>query len=303
MRTDQPSRTARKIALNIVSLGATPGAADTLPAGMAHATARLLVASGAAGPALVRWSRSWQVVSLYHLFDPLMPGEFEGIGRRKVFCEQQLRDALQKGSTQVLVLGAGYDTLAWRLAPEFPGVRFFEIDHPATSRLKQKGIKAMGRPGNLHLMAEDLARTPLTKVMETEPSWAPNAQTAILAEGLLMYLPEKAVKALFTQCHDITGPESRMVFTYIGTGAGGRPDVGWLSGLLLWTMALAGEPWLWSLPPERLGAFLADTGWEASPCTPESPSGHGVEFYAVADKQKIKQERSPFSTRLPPTAR
>lgn len=289
MRTDQPSRTARKIALNIVSLGATPDAADALPAGMADATARLLVASGAAGPALVRWSRSWQMVSLCHLFDPLMPGEFEGIGRRKVFCEEQVRNAVENRCTQVLVLGAGYDTLAWRLAHEFPGVRFFEIDHPATSRLKRKGIAAMGRPDNLHLMAEDLAHTPLAEAMEADPLWASNAQTVILAEGLLMYLPEKAVKDLFSQCHDITGPGSRMVFTYIGTGAGGRPDVGWLSGLLLWTMALAGEPWLWSLRPEQIGAFLDDTGWTPSPATPESPSGHGVEFYAVADKQKIKQ--------------
>lgn len=66
----------------------------------------------------------------------MMPGQFVAFAHRKAFCERQVREGIGAGASQVLVLGAGYDTMGWRLAPEFSGVSFFEIDHPATARLK-----------------------------------------------------------------------------------------------------------------------------------------------------------------------
>jgi O-methyltransferase involved in polyketide biosynthesis len=68
-------------------------------------------------------------------------------------------------------------------------VNFFEIDHPATARLKAKGIDAMGRRKNLCLIAEDLGKRKLVDVLKTNESWDQSAQTVIVAEGLVMYLP------------------------------------------------------------------------------------------------------------------
>ena len=65
MRTDTPSRTARKVALNVLSLGARPDTAAVLPEGAVDATARLLVASGAVGPRAVRFARSRAAVRVY----------------------------------------------------------------------------------------------------------------------------------------------------------------------------------------------------------------------------------------------
>ncbi|MHC4598426.1 MAG: hypothetical protein ACYS47_05420, partial [Planctomycetota bacterium] len=91
MRNGKPSKTARKVALNIVTLGAKPGMADVLPPGAADATATLLVASGAVGATGVRWSRSHGMVSVYEAFDWMMPGQFEAFAHRKAFCERQAR--------------------------------------------------------------------------------------------------------------------------------------------------------------------------------------------------------------------
>ena len=140
MRKNRPSRTAYKVALNIVTLGAKQGTEKILPPGVVEATERLLIASGAVGPKSVRWSRSKRMVSVYEAFDWLLPGQFEAFARRKAFCEYQARDGIGDGASQVIVLGAGYDTLGWRLAPEFPDVKFFEVDHPSTALLKAKGI-------------------------------------------------------------------------------------------------------------------------------------------------------------------
>jgi len=284
MRKERPSKTARKVALNIVTLGAKPGMEEVLPAGIADATATLLVESGAVGATAIRWSRSPRMVSVYMAFDWMMPGQFEAFGHRKRLCERQARDGIGAGASQVLVLGAGYDTTGWRLAPEFPGVDFFEIDHPATARLKAKGIGAMGQRGNLHLIAEDLGRRQLVDVLHADDAWNPTAPTVIVAEGLLMYLPPEAVGALFDQCAAITGAGSRIAFTYVGTRADGRPDAGPRTRLVLWILEVGGEPWLWSIRPEELGPFLHGNNWGIAPNLEDSSGRYGVEFFGVAMK-------------------
>ena len=155
MENDKPSKTARKAALNIVTLGTKRGMENVLPTGIVDATAQLLVESGVVGRQAVNFSRSRLAVGIYLAFDWMMPGQFEAFAYRKAFCEKQVRKGIEAGARQVLVLGSGYDTLCWRLAPEFARVNFFEIDHPATIRLKAKGIEKMGQRINHHLLGGD----------------------------------------------------------------------------------------------------------------------------------------------------
>ncbi len=284
MRTEKPSQTAYKVAVNIVSLGAKPGMEKVLPPGSVEATAQMLIASGAARKGAVRFAGARSAVFLYESFDWMMPGQFEAFGYRKAFCEHQAREGIKAGATQVLALGAGYDTLGWRLAPEFPGVDFFEIDHPATARLKARGIEAMGPRGNLHLIPEDLARRKLVDVLRADKFWNPAARTVVLAEGLLMYLPAGAVLDLFRQCAATTSAGSRIAFSHVGTGSDGRPDAGRWTGLILWILRAFGEPWLWSIRPEELARFLEGTGWENSPKLVGPTGRRGVEFFSVAEK-------------------
>ena len=111
MRKDKSSKTARKVALNIVTLGAKPGMNNVLPPGIVETTAEILVASGAVGANTIRLARSQRMVSVYEAFDWMLPGQFEAFGHRKAFCERQVRDGVGDGATQILVLGAGYDTM------------------------------------------------------------------------------------------------------------------------------------------------------------------------------------------------
>jgi len=282
MKQNKPSMTARKVALNVVTLGSAPGMGRILPHGIVDATARLLVASGAAGETTVRLARSPRMIAVYEAFDWMLPGQFEAFAYRKAFCEHQVRDSISSGATQVLVLGAGYDTLCWRLAPEFPGVRFFEIDHPATSSLKQKGIEELGTSENLHLVAEDLGEKELSDVLTTNADWDVTTQTVILAEGLIMYLPAEAVQSLFRQCAASVGQGSRIAFSYIPSSEDGRPDVGRWTGLILWLQKLAGEPLLWSIRPEELSSFVQQYGWKETPELIKGGDRHGVEVFVVA---------------------
>jgi len=255
-----------------------------LPPGIVNATRKLLVASGAAGERTVKWAQSQRAVSIYEAFDWMLPGQFEAFAHRKAFCERQVRDGIDAGAIQILVLGAGYDTMGWRLAPNFPHVLFFEIDHPATVHLKAKGIETMGGRDNLILLSEDLGKRKIVDVLKANKSWDKHAQTVIVAEGLLMYLSNEAVRDLFCQCAIITGACSRIAFSYIPSDAEGFLDVGRWTGLMLWLQKVAGEPWTWSIRPKQLAPFLAETGWKNSMGQVQTPRKHGVEFYAVATK-------------------
>jgi methyltransferase (TIGR00027 family) len=284
VRKDKPSTTAYKVALNVLALGAKPGMDEVLPPDIVEATAQLLVASGAASERTVRWSRSARMVSVYQAFDWMLPGQFEAFAYRKAFCERQVRAGIDVGATQILVLGAGYDTMGWQLAPEFSCVNFFEIDHPATALLKAKGIEVMGQRSNLCLIAEDLGKRKLVDVLEANESWDQCAPTVFVAEGLVQYLPAEAVRDLFSQCALVAGVGSRIALTYIPTGADGRPEAGRWTGLILWLLKVGGEPWIWSIKLEELGRFLEETGWTNSPEMAGSTDKHGVEFCAVATK-------------------
>ena len=283
MRKDKPSKTARKVALNIVTLGAQPGMDTILPPGLAESTARLLVESGVVGATGAKWSRSRKMGYVYRAFDWIMPGQFEAFGHRKAFCEHQVREGIAAGASQVLILGPGYDTIGWRLAPEFSGVNFFKIDHPATARLKVKGIEVMGQRPNLYLIAEDLGERQLVAVLAATSAWDPTASTVIIAEGLLMYLPPEAVGDLFAQCAAISGSNSRIAFSYVGTRSDGRPDAGPMAWLALLILRVSGEPWLWSMPPEDFDLFLKEKGWKIAPDLGPSDQ-YGVEFFGVGSR-------------------
>ena len=69
MRKDKPSRTALKVAFNIVTLGSKPGMEAILSSGIVDATRKLLVASGAAGEITVKWAQSQTSLAIYEAFE------------------------------------------------------------------------------------------------------------------------------------------------------------------------------------------------------------------------------------------
>ncbi len=281
MRRSKPSSTARKVALNVVALGGDPELEGVLPPGIVDATAELLLASGVAGKMVLRVAGSRRMLRVYKSFDFLMPGQLAAFAHRKAFFERQVRVGIGAGATQVLVLGAGYDTLGYRLAPQFSSVSFLEIDHPSTARVKARGIERLGKPSNLQLLAADLGERPLTEVLESSECWDTRAPSVILAEALLMYLRPSAARRLFERCAAAAGKGSRMCFSYVGSRDDGSPDAGPWTKLVLGSLAAGGEPWLWSSRPGDVPAFLEGTGWTLRPETAGDVC-HGVEYFGVA---------------------
>jgi methyltransferase (TIGR00027 family) len=285
MKINKPSQTALKVALNIIALSHVEFMKNVLPDGIVQATTDLLMATGATSQKRIEKHQSPKIVSLYKKFDWFLPGQFETIGYRKAFFEKNVRDSIKNGVEQVLILGSGYDTLSYRLSPQFPEVKFFEIEEPATAKIKIAGLKKLAAAVNIFVLPEDLGKKKLSEVLETNSNWDKNKKTIITAEGLLQYLNPESVSDLFRECQKISGADSRIAFTYVGSRSDGKPDAGPRSGLMLWLLKIGGEPWLWSTTDEELKKLLDETGWEYSNDLTDSENKRGVEYFAAAVKQ------------------
>jgi methyltransferase (TIGR00027 family) len=155
----------------------------------------------------------------------------------------------------VVIVGAGYDSRAWRLAR--PGVRFLEVDHPATQADKQRRAP---RGGPIYVAA-DLEDDDLRETLRG--SGLVNTETTMyVVEGLMMYLREDRVRMLLKALSQLGGPLTTLVTNFgIGLADEARGIRGQIRRALI---ALRGEPFRFRLAPHEAAAFLEQTGWTIS---------------------------------------
>ncbi len=277
MKQGRISQTALKVALSLITLNIKDDWAQRLPPGLVGMTERLLLASGSPGygPRLMELSKQQWMIRIYQLQDRLLiPGQFEGFGHRKIFVQEQVEAAIKKGASQVLIVGAGFDTLCLRLAPQHPGVQFFEVDHPATSASKAQGIELEGKPPNLTQIAADLGERPLSVVLSEAISWQPSVASVFVAEGVFQYLTDEQVRELLGEAASCSAAGSRFVFTHSIPGLGRVLPI--LTGMV-------GERWKSGVRSEDLPAYIEGTAWKIV-SSPDTDASHGVERYAVAEQ-------------------
>jgi len=265
MRAHQASQTAVKISRLLVYVGADPRRAPLLPMGAAELTEALLRAAGVWHDWQRRAYRAHGVRSaLDWLEDRFLAGQSTHVALRKRVLDDETRAAIEAGAVQVLVVGAGFDTLAFRLARMHRHVRFVEIDHPATQSLKRHALAELdrihGRATNLRLQPADLGATPLPEVLD-ELGWDRQARSVVVAEGVLMYLGEHEVADFLRGVASRLCPGSRLLGTYLVPDTQGRPYVGKLGGITRASLRIMGEPLRWATTAEKLASLLEGTGF------------------------------------------
>ena len=182
-------------------------------------------------------SRTAQIVAAFRLTCPRLPSDFGDPGAddrlaadvaaggaagpsprmadylrfRTAFFDRVVVNGLERGATQVAVIGAGYDGRALRYGK--PDVRWFEVDHPATQRDKRERLARLGitTPG-VTFVAADLVHDDVAALLTTA-GFAPDAPTLMLCEGVAVYLPPTALAALLTRLRSIAAPGTRLALT------------------------------------------------------------------------------------------
>jgi len=141
---------------------------------------------------------------------PLFAGRgHTSIAERTAFIDEETLLALTNSITQVVIVGAGYDGRALRFRT--PGVRFFEVDHPATQVDKRRRLDRLGvsitqvRFVPINLISERL------KDVLSQTDYRREDASIFLCEGLVRYLPKTCVRRLFSDLRAMAAPGSKLI--------------------------------------------------------------------------------------------
>lgn len=224
---------------------------DPFAARFLHGTYRLL-ARAAAIPAVNR--------RLEHYIDARYPAGPRGsaIARTRLIDDLTL-EALADGARQVVLLGAGYDSRAYRL-PAMARATVFEVDHPATQKAKQRLLRGAVHPqrrAHVRLVPADLTVDDLAASLRAA-GFETLERTVVVWEGVTNYLTAPAVDATIRALAAITGSDSRLIFTYVDRRA--LDGTGDFPGFDEWhaSVRAVGEPWTFGFVPSELPAYLAE---------------------------------------------
>ncbi len=264
MRDDRPSATALLIAAEVALLARDPRAGALIPRGAAAVSRALISEIAPALGRVVTWGRHAWVRRVLRAVEGLfLRGLMLHHVVRKRWIEDETARAIREGFGQVVVIGAGLDTLALRLAGRFPWVSFIEVDHPATQGAKAAALQRAGAPERVELVPADLSRVRLNDALARCPLYNPLARTLFIAEGLLMYLDEPRVESLLSGVRGPTGASRRFVFTFMAPRRAGAADFPASTRLLRAWLRRRGEPFKWGISNAHVRDWLAERGFEA----------------------------------------
>jgi methyltransferase (TIGR00027 family) len=135
------------------------------------------------------------------------------VAMRSRFAEDSAAHAIEKGVRQILVLGAGLDTFAYRLEPA-QDMRVFELDHPSTQAEKRRRLTEaqITEPQHVAYVAHDFEHGSMTAALETA-GFDPDKRTFVLWLGVTPYLTEEAVYATLGELARLPGG-AEVVFDY-----------------------------------------------------------------------------------------
>jgi methyltransferase (TIGR00027 family) len=249
MRGGTPSRTAAYMALFRAIESGRPAGERLFhdPLAPAFLDRRLRTAARAARLPIVGRLVPWFI-------DRRWPGPRpSGVVRTRVI-DDAVREALVEGCSQLVLLGAGYDTRAYRL-PEAAVVETFEVDHPVTQAAKRAGLaQVQATPSrHIHSVAVDFEHDSLAESLEAA-GLRRSERTCVVWEGVFSYLTTDAIDATLRWVVETCAAGSRMILTYVDETALRSTDHG-----AAWIAAVdrAGEPFITGLEPSAAGDFFA----------------------------------------------
>ena len=188
---------------------------------------------------------------------------FHHIAARTRFFDDVTLDAVEGGTTQVVIVGAGYDGRALRF--RLPGVRYFELDLPATQIDKRERLARLGIPvDDVTFVPIDLAEADVDGALGAAGHDATRT-SLFICEGLLVYLDLPVVERLFASLRSrVAGDATLAVSVSRRDRVVADPGSSRRRAFLRRRVAGLGEPWRTSLDASAWSSLLEATGWNPS---------------------------------------
>ena len=181
---------------------------------------------------------------------------------RTRFIDECLQRAVEKGAMQVVILGAGFDTRAYRFADLLKNRLVIEVDFQTTQQVKKRRLEeaSISIPANVRFAQIDFQRESLRDVLHAA-GYQPSEKTFFIWEGVSMYLSENAVRETLRTTAGCSARGSSLVMDF-ASGAmlellAKFPNIPQHKYTTAW-----GEPWTFGVPDDREREFFAECGLE-----------------------------------------
>ncbi len=191
--------------------------------------------------------------------DKRWPGVRSSVVARTWLIDEAITASLGVHTEQLVILGAGFDSRAYRL-PGLRGITVFEVDHPDTQTTKREALERVLSvlPKHVRFVASDFNQRDLESSMAAA-GYRESVRTFILWEGVTNYLTEAAVDATLRWCSRAS-PGSLLLFTYVHRDVLTRPSAFIGTQRLFASLEKVGEKLTFGIEPSKLPGFLAERG-------------------------------------------
>ena len=191
--------------------------------------------------------------------DGLMRGpgspRHEYLRARTAFFDRVVVNSLGRRVRQVVVGAAGYDGRAFRYAK--PGVRWFEVDHPATQADKLARIARLGLDtSRIAFVAADFAADPVADLLSAAGLDTSRAALFLL-EGVAAYLEQPVLEQVLGEFRSVTVAGSPLAISVSADSAPSAERERFKAAV-----AAVGEPVRSTLSPAAARELLAGAGWQ-----------------------------------------
>ncbi len=187
------------------------------------------------------------------------PGVNGFLAARDRYIDDVLQKSLAEGLQQLVILGAGFDSRAYRFEDLRGRVKVFEVDHPATQADKLERLKKIfGQvPGYVSYVPIDFNTQTLEQRL-SESGYATSLKTLFIWQGVTMYLTPEAVDSTLAFVRDHAAPGSAIVFDYIYKEVlQGAQNHGEVAGMRRYRF-MTGEGLTFGIPQGTVEAFLLE---------------------------------------------
>ena len=216
---------------------------------------------------------------------------------RTRFIDELMERAIRGGATQLVILGAGFDTRCYRFAELLKDATVIEIDYGTTQEYKKRRVETAlgGAPANLVYAPIDFARENLGEVLR-RAGFHSGRKTYYICEGVSMYVPEDGMREMLRMIARESRPGSAVLLEYLnreGLEVLRKYPTGMIKNAFDW-----GEPFVFGVPDGQDREFFLEAGLELGE-TLKIGSLESVKRYAMrqdgsyygAHLEKVFQQR------------
>ncbi len=147
--------------------------------------------------------------------DVIFRGVANSIAARVRYFDEFVEKCIIEGLEQLVILGAGYDTRAYRLEGIKENVKVFEIDHPSTQRVKIEKLKEIfgSIPVHVEYVPADLENQNFGEKL-FKSGYDASKKTLFLMEGLTLYITPETVDDILLFIVGNSDNGSAVIFDY-----------------------------------------------------------------------------------------